>query len=235
MSASFRYIAGSHLFAAEFFSKLSGEIEKEKPSRTENARYHEITRNHMSYVMGAIMSSVAFLEATINELFSTAAESAFGVGLSDENTIRLASVWKLEHIRQRTSILEKYQLALELSGMPLLDKGLQPFQDTKLLIQVRNALVHYVSDPVFTGPLSDGGILQELEQKLGGKFALSPFAMTLSIGHGLAGEPITMSIERPVFFPDLCLGHGCASWAVDISRKFVDEFCSRLGWPPPYE
>lgn len=233
--ASFRYIAGSHLFAASHFSKLSGEIERAKQSPQETVNYHESTRNHVSYVPGAIMSSVAFLEATINELFSTATDSSFGVGLPAEYTKRLAAVWKLEHIRQRVSIIEKYQLALELCDELLFESGLQPFQDTKLLIQLRNALVHYVPEPVVTAPLPSGDIpLQALERKLRGKFALSPFALTMTIGIGKVGEAPELTRHKAVFFPDLCLGHGCAKWAVNTSLKFADEFCSTLGWEPPY-
>ena len=37
------------------------------------------------------------------------------------------------------------------------------------------------------------------------------------------------------FFPDKCLGHGCAEWAIMNSIIFTDEFFRRLGLPVPYE
>jgi hypothetical protein len=37
------------------------------------------------------------------------------------------------------------------------------------------------------------------------------------------------------FFPDKCLGHGCAEWAIVNSIIFTDEFFRRLELPVPYE
>ncbi|MEO0941606.1 MAG: hypothetical protein AAFY30_08605, partial [Cyanobacteria bacterium J06642_12] len=34
------------------------------------------------------------------------------------------------------------------------------------------------------------------------------------------------------FFPDRCLGHGCAKWALDSCVSFVEEFYSEMGLSP---
>jgi hypothetical protein len=53
---------------------------------------------------------------------------------------------------------------------------------------------------------------------LQGKFNLNPLTG--------AGNP---------FYPDKCLGHGCAEWAVNSSIKFVDEFFEKLGSTPVFD
>jgi hypothetical protein len=44
-----------------------------------------------------------------------------------------------------------------------------------------------------------------------------------------------LAAKNVPFFPDKCLGHGCAEWAIVNSIIFVDEFFRRLGLPVPYE
>jgi hypothetical protein len=53
---------------------------------------------------------------------------------------------------------------------------------------------------------------------LGGKFIANP----------LTGQ------DNP-FYPDKCLGHGCAEWAVNSSVKFNDDFFSRMGLLSSYD
>jgi hypothetical protein len=40
--------------------------------------------------------------------------------------------------------------------------------------------------------------------------------------------------NRP-YFPDKCLGHGCAEWAVLNSLGLTDEFFLKLELPAPYD
>jgi hypothetical protein len=37
------------------------------------------------------------------------------------------------------------------------------------------------------------------------------------------------------YFPDQCLGVGCASWSVSTAEKFADAFFDRLGIQPNYQ
>ena len=63
------YFSSYHLWAAEHFSQLTGEIEgrhKGKP---------RFDIQHRSYSVNAVLSSVAFLEAAVNELFQDAADN----------------------------------------------------------------------------------------------------------------------------------------------------------------
>jgi hypothetical protein len=47
--------------------------------------------------------------------------------------------------------------------------------------------------------------------------------------------PNPLAEKNNPFFPDKCLGHGCAEWALINSVIFTDEFFRRLGLPVPYE
>jgi hypothetical protein len=97
-----------------------------------------------------------------------------------------------------------------------MDKGAAPYQDAWLLVQLRNALVHYKPEWIIgAAPVA---VRHEFEKKLANKFALNPFTG--------AGNP---------FYPDKCLGHGCAKWSLMSSIAFINEFYVRLGMSAPYD
>lgn len=79
----------------------------------------------------------------------------------------------------RYSILEKFQIALALCGRAEFAKGKNPYPDVHLLIQLRNALVHYTPEWVTTVSESDPDevTIQELEKKLKRKFSLNLYEM----------------------------------------------------------
>lgn len=37
------------------------------------------------------------------------------------------------------------------------------------------------------------------------------------------------------FFPDYCLGYGCAKWACSVAEKFTNAFFSKIGIEPNYQ
>ncbi len=51
---------------------------------------------------------------------------------------------------------------------------------------------------------------------------------------GFAPNPFFSGSGNP-FFPDKCLGHGCAKWALESSVEFADAFFSRMGIVPRHE
>jgi hypothetical protein len=57
------YYSTQHLWAAQHFTRLAADFERG------HADQSRIFLQHRSYVMGAVMESVAFLEAFINEMF----------------------------------------------------------------------------------------------------------------------------------------------------------------------
>jgi hypothetical protein len=113
-------------------------------------------------------------------------------------------------------LLEKYDKALELNGKPLLDKKTDVIKDIELLVQLRNALMHYEPENVVT--YSSDGLnpdqLHKFEQKFKGKFKLNPLT-----GEGNA------------FYPEKLLGYGCGIWGLETAARFVDHFSVQLGIP----
>jgi hypothetical protein len=203
-----------HILAAARFSKLSAVVEREHRDHT----WVEVNRSgaffeHRGYVMGAIFMAVAFLEATINELFRDAVDAYTVAEHVYPPPIRrvpepvrklLAKRWRESVEREDT--LSKYQIALKSAGKAPLDPGRQPYQDAKLLIGLRNRLVHYKPEFVVAGE-------HIAERQLRGKFAENPF--------------IEADTDNP-FYPDRCLSHGCAKWAAESSINFADEFHTRM-------
>lgn len=209
------YLSTYHILAAAYFSRQSAQIEKKKD--TISSAYNDGSAlEHRALIMACIASSVAFLESTINELFADAADSIHKSQHAkelDENTQRLmASLWDVENFGRSTSTLDKYQTVLRLAEKKKFDKGRNPFQDAKILIDLRNALSHFKPEWVQT---NDGNAGQKaphsLECKLKGKFPLNPF----------------LTDARPLF-PTKCMSHGCAQWAVNSAISLATDFHKRM-------
>jgi hypothetical protein len=202
------YFSGQHLWAAQHFAKRATDLEADLTTLLE--RRHE----HRSLVIASIVSATAFLEASINELFQDAADgNKFNVtALPEATRNHLTSVWagfEQENV-ERWSILAKHQMALLVCDRTSFDPGAEPYQSAKLLITLRNALVH--SKPETNEPNGE----HRFQKSLRGRFPLSA---------------IPTDAHRP-FFPDQCLSAGCANWAVDSAGQFSSQFHSRLGVAP---
>ncbi|WP_087863767.1 hypothetical protein [Comamonas thiooxydans] len=205
------YLSVNHLSAAAIFAKQCKEIEA-------SARTAQIGsdgfRQHTALVVSSVILSAAFLEATINELFSDCADEHMrhiDPTLPAGNL--MGRLWKKNVPRTAAySILEKYEIALELNGKQNFALGASPYQDVKLLVELRNALIHFEPETV-DGPSDDGAAkVHKFEKRFAGKFPTNPLVKQ--------GNP---------FYPDKLLGAGCAEWAVKSSLAFADEFFARLG------
>jgi hypothetical protein len=216
------YLSIGHLKNTAHFARLTGEIEHHVEFSWGTFKPHEAN------AMGAVLSSVAFLEAAVNELYADAAEDSHpseimrsigeGYAIKMPKRVRdlLAGLWGTERFRVGARTLEKYDTALRMAGAARFDRGAQPYQDVALLIQLRNALIHF-------GPQSHHEGEEEptrFETKLKGKFPLNPLAAPIN---PLGNDPM-----QP-FLPDKCLGYGCAMWALESSVEFTEEFFSRMG------
>ena len=194
-----------HLFAARHLSELACDIEK----KHEGTSDPEIIRQHRAYVIGAILSAAAFLEASINELYLEVQDHE-GNGEPRGGRRRVLAVpahfWSPE---ARPPILHKYQLALVVADAEPFDEGRAPFRDADGLIALRDALVH--GRPEWR---DQHGRRQNLQRRLRAKFSHNKLARE--------GEPE---------FPDRLLGAGCAEWAVRVSERFSSDFCHRMAIP----
>jgi len=219
------YYSIYHIKSAAHFSKLSADVEKAFDGKYSDELYCK----QMAYVTGAVFASVSFLEATINELFVDAHDKIPTVvnQLHPEAISQLSEMWKLGvpklemlklGVPKASKILQKFQTALTLNKKPLFDAGKQPYKDIECLIKLRNALVHYEPEWITNSSDTEEITIQKLENILKGKFQLNPLA-------GMGNS----------FFPDKCLGHGCAEWTVRSSIMFTDEFFLRMGLKPTYD
>jgi hypothetical protein len=215
---SVRYIQSAALLC-----RLGFSIEQEYREAT--AIPADLQLRHEAFILNSVLSTVSFLESTINELYADVADEAYN--FSDEKHDALfrmiAERWKNEKNFDRAPVLARYQKILAIAGKPPFDEGDQAFSNVRDLIEIRNHLMHYKREWVVIGEKEKRGAGEDttgakFEKNLRRKFAANPLAP-----------------KNLPFFPDQCLGHGCAEWAVVNSLIFTDEFFRRLDLPAPYE
>ena len=190
-------------------------------------------RIHRGFVVSAIVNSALFLEAYINELLLDAYdnESRFLIGKQpqEDGSINLdrKAISRMKRLvengftdKQSFSIIDRYDLVLLLSDKDAYIHGQEPYQTIQHIIKLRNLLVHYVpqwvdstwaeSVPGLDGKFVRTGMVK-IEKQLSGKFK----------------ENRLVNSDRP-FWPDKCLGYGCAEWATTKVFNFVEDFNNRL-------
>jgi hypothetical protein len=204
--------SGHHMLSAAHFARQSAIIEKNDSDEITD----ELRAEHRAYVTGAIVVSVASLEATINEVFISARDNdSLFKGFDPTIPKVLAKFWDWYIVKRRPSILEKYLLILDVANKEAFDREKSPYQEVGDLIQLRNALVHY--KPEWDTDLKNHKKIEDrLEKRL--KTRINPF-----------------SHANDAFFPKKCLGHGCAEWAVQSSIKFIEDFYNRMGFTPKWD
>jgi hypothetical protein len=213
------YFSIQHIQSAALFARLAAKIEKAYSGVFSD----ELIAEHRGYVTATIFAAVSFLEATINELFADAQEPDHGQlkGLDPAVVSLMADMWKRQIPRTaRYRVLEKFDIALVLARKEPFNPGVPPYQDVLLLVRLRNSLVHYEPEwmPAGLNPMYDNEADKDLAKGLRGRFPTSPL----------------MSEGSP-FYPNRCLSHGCAKWAVESSITFADSFFVKLGLKPTYD
>lgn len=193
-----------HLLAARQFASNARVLEHRGAGRVAQAGLDR----HRAYVSAAILASVAFLEASINELYSDLQELEPSDGAQPLSRLlaRLPEVWPAA---ERSPILHRYQLALALADAERFDQSKPPYAEAESLVQLRDALLHQQ-------PEHDDGRARRrrLERRLSQRF-----------------PPNALARPGSAWFPHLCLGAGCADWAVQTAESFSDAFCQRMSIP----
>jgi hypothetical protein len=220
------YFSSELLHSVGVFDRLSDSIEKRfLNNRVSNKVIH--IDKHRAYVVGAIFCAVAFLDAVINAIYEDAEAYTLGIespkGPRYFKKLGCGSIFRLANfneIMRWRGTLEKYQQAFILANKVPFKKEIAPFNDIKLVITMRNALVHYRSEWKKTvKKIEPSGItFKEIWGKLKNKFSLNPFAKTT--------DP---------FFPDKCLSNGCVKWVAKSSITFVNEFFERMNIPGEFD
>jgi hypothetical protein len=214
---SVRYIQ-----SAAVLCRLGHSIEQ-AGKRTDVIPQDRVIR-HEAFILNAILSTVAFLESTVNELYADAADDAYFFA-DEEHEALLRTIgerWRNEKNFDRAPLITRYQKILEIAERPPFDERDQAFANVRQLIEIRNHLMHYKREWVV---IRDAGTMDNtettsdrFEKSLRKKFAINPFAA-----------------KNQPFFPDKCLGHGCAEWAIVNSVIFTDAFFRKLDLPVPYD
>lgn len=149
------YWASLHLISATALTRFSFQLESRLLAGESEGVFSQERR---ACVTGAILTSVAFLEATANELFSDAADVVPGIpgaasstlmlgrlnGLTADTIQRYRAMWKLSVPRRANyQVLNKFEIALALADKEPFDRGSRVYQEAALLIKLRNSLIHY--------------------------------------------------------------------------------------------
>lgn len=204
------YFSTYHLWASQEFANRSLSIEAAHSGR---ARFD---MEHRALVMALVTESGAFLESLVNELFQDCAEhhNPYVAGLSTQAIDALRTQWTDWHSKGRTTLptLKKFDAAVFCCGLPPMNHGIAPVQNASEVLRLRNALMH--STPEWVAADESHAF-----DNLKSKFPIN----ALMQGAGNA------------YFPDKCLGAGCAIWSMTSARSFADHFHALLGTKPHYQ
>jgi hypothetical protein len=204
-------VEGHLLAAAQYFADSATALDTGSAVSTSRSR-----SDRRSLVIGAVLTSVAFLEALLSASWDDlgklngSPESWFR---PRKNLARLAALGVPDILK--LPLLTRFELTLAVSTSPPLDTGRSPYQDVQALILLRNSISHHKTqwDLYDTeNPGSRPKVIRNLERSLRGRFPENAY-----------------SKGRRLFFPDRCLSGGCARWAVKSARDFAIEFFSHLG------
>jgi len=225
------YLSIYYIQSASYFAKQSFNLEH-SPLPTENQELQRICLLHKTYVISSILTSVCFLESTINELFKDCSERPNDPNVNiyklDKNSKQeIADIYnetKLFNNRKFRfhSVLTKFNIFLSSNNKREFDENFVIYNNAMHLIYLRNTLVHY--KPVwidFTDPdnniISDIRVDELITLLLDKRFNLNPLLP-----------------QNPVF-TDRILSYGCADWSVKSCLNLADRFFKILDINIPYE
>ena len=192
-----------HIISAHNFAEGAAKIEQEELGDIPPEEKWKYRAN----ITAAVLSSAAFLEASINELYLELQK----VTHSEDSHLRhelalLVNAWPQI---VRSPVLQKYQIALSVTDADPYNEDVTPFAEADCLVRLRSALLSYGANWE-----DSQGRQQELEARLKDAFPPSPL----------------VSASRP-WFPDRCLSAGCAKWAVRVVQIFTNDFYKRMALP----
>ncbi|MGD8305464.1 MAG: hypothetical protein PVF17_02320 [Ignavibacteria bacterium] len=198
------YLSHKFLMAAIELTKNAFRIENDESTNSSSYDYN---------VMASIFLVVSFLEAIINEFFIELVdeEKEKYHRIDPTNREVLIELWKKGIPRRaRHSILDKFEIAIDVSRGIKFSHSQSPYLDIKGLIKLRNMLIHYEPKWQITDRKLRGA--SDLENLLKGKFELHPH----------------FDKENEPFFPNLVLSADCALWAIKSASDFVLKFYDNI-------
>lgn len=203
-------LSPEHLWSARLMAHLCREREDQLVA--DGAKQVDVQVR--SFAVAAIVSSVAMLEARVNELWADAALTVADGnkrhridGLADEAIALIAALHKIDSVERSLKTLDKFEVALRCARKPEFDKKRYPYQAVDPLIRLRNALVHY---------------------KLENQWIDEVDYVERRLKHLVPPNPLAAPDARP-WFTIQVLCAGVAEWAWQAAKAFVDEWHNQLG------
>jgi len=200
-------LSGTFLWTAAYGAQRCQDIEDEA-TRASGWR-----TEHICYVITAITSFAAFLEALVNEVYWEVRRANLKVGHCHPqfpNVTSKSQSYLLAKWDDRAKILDKYDVILACAGLQTFEKGRLPYQNASMLVDLRNKLVHYRPEM----QLHEG----------------DPGTFTRKLQNKFPECAAHFGSDNP-WWPDKALGAGCAKWAHDSARALADEWNRRLRAP----
>ena len=212
----YTYFSIQHIQSAAFLARQAFALEQEQTASYDGDRDGDI----MACACGSLFSSIAFLEALVNELFADAAKPDGGhLGSLPAPTRELIAELGATESVERAPALRKFAILLRAAGLPPPPLGAKPAQDLQIGLDLRNNLTHYKAywlDMGTSNMVRPGSFMASpLASRLKGKFPYRP---------GVAGPS-----------SDQWLGHGCAEWVCHTAIQYADRVSETLGIVPLYD
>jgi hypothetical protein len=176
--------------------------------------FRGIDRAVRAFAFGAILESVAFLEALINSVWQDAADDDPGSsnrnprleGWSEQSIARLRELWRNDRVERSLSVLDKYQVALTCVDKPPMNLGEAPGQIVAAIVLFRNDMLHFKPKVQWTDEV------HKLEQRLRPRLADNPL------------------LNPNTWFPHHMLSASGANLAYESSREFAERWWQRMGF-----
>ncbi|MFI8508517.1 hypothetical protein [Pseudomonas sp. NPDC079086] len=155
------YYSIQHIQSAAYFAKQTARLQR----RALNNPLNPSLKVHVqSNFAATIFTSVAFLEALLNELWADC-EQQDGGHLKDLPQDARHKIVDALQRAEKSAITQKYKALLKAADKPQIPCGNRPLQDMKHLVDIRNNMVHYNAAWLDTGTpgMCRPGYLEETE------------------------------------------------------------------------
>lgn len=204
---TFPTMALLHLRAAAFFSDRTKALELDHAGQTLGAFWDEI----LYHATATVFASIAGLEAYANERFR--------LGARYDQLAPAERQGAREKFYKRLGLVKKFQILVEQEGFAPLELDQDPCKAVRILVELRNGLVHF--KPEQTATLDHSGSIaaavtdEDLHVKLSGELKDEGIQPSQFFG---ASEPL---------FPRGWANSMCTSWAVRSASALVKDFEQR--------
>ncbi len=249
------YMSNTFMKIASYNIKRAKQLET-KIYKNKNAKERAIEK-HMGYVVGAVFSSVAFLEAAINEVFVRCANNTdIYPDMTDEQKEIMSKFWEINSIRNKKCKQAK-KIKEELSDI---------LKNRNNIYQANDNTSKNMEDQIINGWIKAPILLKKYQIALfinnrelysnNNIYKNVDLVRRLrnSITHYVPGiekekdknmveelKDINFQLNKLIsdksiytFFPHKCLSYGCAEWAYQSCIDLVSDFYNRMCIPYYY-